>query len=112
MVDAAQGSWRGTALVFARTETSWFVQQVWPEQRLYFLDERTSIAPPENGQRRTPRSFVLVAYGGEDARMLREVGSVGTYCDLWRSMVAHTQGWSAISWQHNRCRCRAPSRRA
>lgn len=73
---------KGTALVFARTETSWFVETVWQRAtavkflhgRLHFLHEDGTRAKANCGA-----PSVLVAYGSADARILRDSPIGGTY---------------------------------
>jgi hypothetical protein len=72
----------GTALVFARTETSWFAQAVWGHAsgalflhgRIHFCRPDGSRAPDNSGA-----PSVLVAYGQDDARRLRECELDGTF---------------------------------
>lgn len=76
----------GTALVFARTETTWFIDHVWGRaDALVFLHGRIRFHRPdgrvsdENGG----APSVLVAYGPEDAAALRASG-LGTYVEVPR----------------------------
>lgn len=63
----------GTALVFARTETSWFVEQVWKRAslllflagRVHFHHADGTRAPANSGA-----PSVLAAYGDHDAELL------------------------------------------
>jgi hypothetical protein len=83
------GSWmalmaqhnHGTALVFARTETAWFVESVWGKaSALLFLYGRLHFCYP-TGQRAEANSggpSVLIAYGAEDAEVLRTCGLPGS----------------------------------
>jgi hypothetical protein len=72
----------GTALIFARTETTWFVKHVWRAAtaalflhgRLYFHRPDGSRAPANSGA-----PSVLVAYGEHDAKQLRGCGLAGTF---------------------------------
>lgn len=77
---------RGTALVFARTETSWFVDQVWRRaSALLFLHGRvrflTADGTPYHDNAGAPS--VLVAYGQHDADILAGSGLSGTYVPAW-----------------------------
>lgn len=76
---------RGTALIFARTETATFAQQVWPRAtavlfirgRLTFIDES---GKPGKGNAGAPS--VLIAYGEEDAEILRKCPIAGKFIRL------------------------------
>lgn len=75
----------GTALVFARTETSWFVETIWREAsailfiegRLYFHRADGERAPANSGA-----PSCLVAYGQRDARILGMSGIKGAFVKL------------------------------
>jgi hypothetical protein len=75
----------GTALVFARTETSWFVETVWKaatavlfiEGRLYFHRPDGTRAEANSGA-----PSCLVAYGHHDARILAMSGIKGGFVRL------------------------------
>src|ERR1700734_155167 len=73
---------RGTALVFARTETTWFVEAVWQQASAgLFLHGRLHFHRPD-GSRAADNSgapSVLVAYGDYDADRLRDCGLSGTF---------------------------------
>ena len=73
----------GTALVFARTETAWFCESVWGKaSALLFLHGRLFFHYPD-GRKAEANSggpSVLVAYGAQDAEMLR-------LCNLKGSLV-------------------------
>lgn len=75
---------RGTALLFARTETRWFVQSVWSRaSALLFLHGRLHFCTPA-GQRAKGNAggpSVLVAYGAEDAKVLRGCSLAGSYVE-------------------------------
>lgn len=77
---AAHGN--GTALVFARTETAGFVEQVWNKASgILFLHGRLHFHYP-NGERAKANAGApscLVAYGYEDAYALKHSGLPGTY---------------------------------
>lgn len=70
----------GTALVFARTETSWFVEHVWKQAtlllflagRLHFHRADGTRAPANAGA-----PSVLAAYGDYDAERLASSGLTG-----------------------------------
>lgn len=80
----------GTALIFARTETSWFVEHVWQgaaaalflHGRLHFHRRDGSRAPANSGA-----PSVLVAYGEHDAGRLQECGLAGTFV-RWQATVS------------------------
>lgn len=79
------GHGRGTALVFARTETSWFVETVWKAAtavlflhgRLHFHYADGTRAPANSGA-----PSCLVAYGSDDADQLASCGLPGTFVRL------------------------------
>lgn len=77
---------QGTALVFARTETSWFVETVWQKaSAVLFLHGRIHFHHPD-GTRAAANSgapSVLVAYGAEDANQLAGSGLAGTFFSDW-----------------------------
>lgn len=65
---------RGTALVFARTETTMFVEQVWNRATaVLFLHGRLWFHRPDGsrGESNAGGPSVLVAYGEQDAAHLR-----------------------------------------
>lgn len=70
----------GIALVFARTETRWFHQYVWPyASALLFLEGRLQFYHP-NGQRSRHNAggpSVLIAYSSHDAVVLSDSGIKG-----------------------------------
>jgi hypothetical protein len=77
---------QGTALVFARTETAWFVDQVWRRaSALLFLHGRVRFLLPDG----TPyhdnagAPSVLAAYGQADAEVLRGCSLPGSYVPGW-----------------------------
>jgi hypothetical protein len=82
---------RGTALVFARTETSWFAQAVWGcasgalflHGRIHFCRPDGSRAPDNSGA-----PSVLVAYGQVDARRLRDCRLDGTFVTWNRELAS------------------------
>jgi hypothetical protein len=77
---------RGTALIFARTETRMFVDCVWSKAtavlflagRLTFHNSDGSIPTANSGA-----PSVLVAYGRADADRLAKSGLSGFYTDKW-----------------------------
>jgi hypothetical protein len=75
----------GTALIFARTETSGFVRAVWRRATaLLFIEGRLHFHRP-NGVRAVANSgapSVLVAYGAADAAILRRCSIPGAYVPL------------------------------
>ncbi|MBF6272290.1 adenine methyltransferase [Nocardia sp. 852002-51101_SCH5132738] len=81
----------GTALVFARTETSWFVEHVWKRASLLlFLDGRIHFHRPD-GTRASENAgapSVLAAYGPEDAQRLHTCGLEGTLTEPSRIRLA------------------------
>lgn len=78
----------GIALVFARTETAGFVEQVWGKaSAVLFLHGRLHFHHA-NGRRAKSNSgapSVLVAYGEKAAARLRECDLAGTYIAGWRT---------------------------
>jgi hypothetical protein len=91
---------RGTALIFARTETDTFFSGVWEQaDALLFLRGRLFFHHP-NGRRARHNAgapSVLCAYGPEDAEILYESGIDGAFVALTRPVMIHV----AIA-------CRAP----
>ncbi|MEU2013070.1 DNA N-6-adenine-methyltransferase [Nocardia sp. NPDC019302] len=76
---------QGTALVFARTETAWFVEQVWLKATaVRFLHGRLHFHLPDGSRARgnAGAPSVLVAYGQRDAEILRETRIGGTFIPL------------------------------
>jgi hypothetical protein len=76
----------GTALVFARTETAWFVEHVWSRaSALLFLHGRVRFlaadGSPYHDNAGAPS--VLVAYGRADADVLRDCGLRGSFVPAW-----------------------------
>ena len=74
---------RGTALIFARTETTGFFEAVWQRcTALLFLKGRLFFHHVD-GTRAAHNSgapSVLVAYGEDDARVLSRCGIEGAFC--------------------------------
>jgi hypothetical protein len=82
---AAHG--HGTALIFARTETRWFVEYVWRRATaLLFLEGRIGFLRLSGacGTSTAPAPSVLVAYGSEDAERLAGAGLSGAYIHGWQ----------------------------
>lgn len=76
----------GTALIFARTETSWFVDYVWAKATaLLFLHGRIRFcrANGKMASENAPAPSVFVAYGRRDAEILANAGFAGTFVDNW-----------------------------
>jgi len=85
---------RGTALVFARTETSWFIDTVWTRATaLLFLHGRVHFHRAD-GTRSVDNAgapSVLAAYGEQDAVALQQSGLRGSFCEL-RSREVSSDG--------------------
>jgi hypothetical protein len=83
---------RGTALIFARTETETFFGGVWEQaDALLFLRGRLFFHHP-NGRRARHNAgapSVLCAYGPEDAEILYESGIDGAFVALTRPVMIH-----------------------
>lgn len=83
----------GIALIFARTETAGFVEQVWNKAdgvlflhgRLYFHHADGTRAAANSGA-----PSCLVAYGREAARRLEECDLPGSYVSAWRPQTSVT----------------------
>lgn len=76
---------RGTAIVFARTETRWFVEHVWLRATaVRFLHGRIHFHLPDGSRAKgnAGAPFCLVAYGDGDAARLRDARIGGTYIPL------------------------------
>lgn len=81
---AAHG--HGTALVFARTETSWFWETVWQcATAVLFLAGRVYFHHPSGRRARANAGApsVLVAYGKRDADLLGASGLSGAFARDW-----------------------------
>lgn len=82
---------RGTALIFARTETALFFETVWRRATaLMFLEGRLFFHRPD-GVRAGNNSgapSVLIAYGDEDAKLLQQCGLKGQFVDLRQRAAA------------------------
>lgn len=76
---------RGTALVFARTETDGFVSQVWQKATgVRFLHGRLHFHYPDGtrAEENAGAPSCLVAYGTADAEVLRDCPLSGTFVSL------------------------------
>lgn len=76
---------RGTALIFARTETEMFISQVWERaDAVMFLYGRLHFHRPDGTRARANAGApsVLVAYGEEDVEALRSCGLSGRFLRL------------------------------
>ena len=78
---------RGTALIFARTETAGFFREVWRKaDALLFLEGRLYFHRPD-GARAEANSgapSVLVAYGTDDVERLAKSGLPGAFVAEWQ----------------------------
>jgi hypothetical protein len=82
---AAHG--HGTALTFARTETSWFAETIWQHaSALLFLTDRLYFhrADGTRAGANAGAPSVLAAYGPDDARRLASCGLAGAFVPGWR----------------------------
>ena len=83
---------RGTALIFARTETALFRQHVWAaatavlflHRRIVFHHPDGSLPDRSRGGGQAGAPSVLVAYGDDDAQILRDSGIAGAFVPTWR----------------------------
>lgn len=86
----------GIALVFARVETGWWHEHVWPKaDAILFLRGRLSfIRGDDAGQvgHNAAAPSVLIAYGQMNAKAIRECGLKGAFVDL---RAALSQGGGA-----------------
>lgn len=77
----------GTALVFARTETAWFVESIWKRaDAILFLEGRVTFRLPD-GTKAAANSgapSVLVAYGENNVWALEQSGIPGFLVKDWR----------------------------
>lgn len=81
---------RGTALVFARTETAWFVETVWASaDSILFLDGRIHFhhADGTRAAANAGAPSCLVAYGPEDSARLSASGIPGSFVQGWRHVA-------------------------
>ncbi|MGH9065939.1 MAG: DNA N-6-adenine-methyltransferase [Acidimicrobiales bacterium] len=80
---AAHGE--GTALVFARCETAWWFASIWPAaSAILFLQGRLTFCRPDGtpAPANSGGPSALVAYGDQDAEVLRTCGLAGTWVQL------------------------------
>lgn len=80
---AAHGT--GTALIFARTETHGFVEQVWGKaSAVKFLHGRLRFYRPDGtrAERNAGAPSVLVDYGDKDAELLKASDTPGTFLPI------------------------------
>lgn len=76
---------RGTALIFARTETAMFFEWVWPHaSALLFLRGRLHFhfVTGERAKTNFGAPSVLIAYGKRDADILKSCGIDGQFIDM------------------------------
>lgn len=81
---------RGTALIFARTETSGFFRSVWRRAAaLLFLEGRLHFHRPDGvrAEETSGAPSVLVAYGDRDADILESCGLPGAFVPLGNNFV-------------------------
>ncbi len=75
----------GIALTFARTETAWFFETIWKQaDAVLFIEGRIHFHYP-NGDRAKANAgapSVLIAYGKENAEILKASSINGKYIDL------------------------------
>jgi len=74
----------GVALVFARTETSWFFRSCWGRaSAMLFIEGRLHFHRPDGSRARCNAGApsVLVGYGDRCAGLLRECGIKGAFVD-------------------------------
>ena len=84
----------GTALIFARTETTAWFEHVWPYATgLLFLRGRVTFCRVDGspGGYNAGAPSVLVAYGHNDAERLAECSLVGRYVPLINSVIRPAQ---------------------
>lgn len=80
----------GTALVFARTETKWFIESVWGKASgLLFLHGRLFFHYPDGrkAEANAGGPSVLIAYGTNDAERLRNSVLPGSFVTEERSLA-------------------------
>jgi hypothetical protein len=82
---------RGTALVFARTDTTTFHEYVWPyAAALLFIRGRLTFNRPDGSEAdfNSGAASVLIAYGQDDADQLEHSGIVGAFVPLRATAIA------------------------
>lgn len=77
---------QGTALYFARTETRWWQDDVWPRATaILFLRGRLTFHRPDGSLSKQGHNSggpsALAAYGRDDARRLRQAGLPGAFVE-------------------------------
>lgn len=80
------GHGEGTALTFARTDTSWFTRYVWQSaSALLFITGRLRFHRPDGSrtEENAGAPSVLAAYGPRDAEILGASGIKGTFVPRW-----------------------------
>lgn len=79
----------GIALVFARTETRWFVETVWRRATsIFFIHGRPHFyLRGVRAQGNCGGPLVLVAYGEQADGMLRRTTLGGSYCEIGRQEI-------------------------
>lgn len=85
----------GTALIFARTETAGFVEQVWNKASgILFLHGRLHFHYPDGTRAKANAGApsCLVAYGEFDASVLEECDLPGTFLSLYSRTAAAGAG--------------------
>lgn len=96
---------RGTALIFARTETVIFFETVWERAaallflrgRLCFYRKDGTLPRADTGGGNAGAPSVLVAYGKDDAARLRECGISGQFVALTSRSVVEPQKDSPVT---------------
>ncbi|WP_203687683.1 DNA N-6-adenine-methyltransferase [Streptomyces sp. SID14515] len=84
----------GTALIFARTETSWFIETVWEQATaVFFLHGRVNFHYQDGSRAEWNGGApsALIAYGLRDAELLRTCGLAGTYMSGWVTSASPAQ---------------------
>jgi hypothetical protein len=76
---------QGTALIFARTETSWFFETIWRKaSAVLFLEGRIHFHQADGSRAKANAGApsCLVAYGRQDAELLRNSDIAGHYTEI------------------------------
>ena len=84
---------RGTALIFARTETAMFHREVWEKASgILFLEGRLTFYRPDGspGAGNGGAPSCLIAYGQADAEHLKACGLPGAFVPLQPKAAAHS----------------------
>jgi len=80
---------KGTALIFARTETTWFRKCVWEKANgILFLNGRIHFYL-QNGTRAKANAGApscLVSYGDSDTQALKTCGLSGSFIQDWKTL--------------------------